>query len=110
MMARIVWVDSQGGGGLRESSDADAVGDDAFEVADQLVLLHVPSGHGDGVALGTVGWPVSECASAGVRVISMKYVPLRVTLAPDPSSVSCLTTVAVSVVSAGLQKSNARRS
>src|SRR5918995_6831844 len=60
--------------------------------------------------LGTVARPALSWASAGVSVMAMKYLPLRVTLSPDPSSVSCLTTVVVRVVSAGLQKSNARRS
>jgi hypothetical protein len=38
-VARIVWVGSYGGSGLLKPHDADAVGDDALEVADELVLL-----------------------------------------------------------------------
>ena len=59
-MARVVWVGSDGGGGLLKPPDADTVGDDAFEVADELVLLHVPSGHGDNL--------VRDCGSASVGV------------------------------------------
>src|SRR5918995_1304763 len=60
--------------------------------------------------LGTVARPALSWASAGLSVRAMKYLPWRVTLSPDASSVSCLTTVTPRVVSAGLQKSNARRS
>ena len=92
------------------SPDTDAVGDDALEVADELVLLHVVPPATVTASFGTVASPASEWASAGLRVRQKKNAPSRLTLSPDPSSVSCLTTVAVSVVSAGLQKSNARRS
>jgi hypothetical protein len=59
-VARIVWVGLYGGGGLLKSRDAYAVGDDTFEVADELVLLHIPTRHGDGV--------LGNCRSTSVGV------------------------------------------
>ena len=75
-VARIVGVGSQSGGSLLKPHHADSVADDAFEVADQLVLLHVPSGHGDGVAgdcgLGGVGVCVGWRERDGIEVLALE--------------------------------------
>ena len=49
-VTRIVRVGLYGRCGLLKPSDTDPVGDDAFEVTDELVLLHVVSRHADGPA------------------------------------------------------------